>query len=88
MAEERIKADILHRLFRKRMWQNKHTAFEKLYKHAPSELCSEFHEAAKELIKEGLILMKPTSYGKQVSLNIAKKNEIIAIIKKFFEDAI
>jgi len=38
-------------------------------------------EVAEELIKEGLLLTKPTSYGLEVSLNPRRKDEIDRIIE-------
>jgi hypothetical protein len=38
-----------------------------------------------ELRKEGLIIVKPTHYGEEISLNPRKKDKIMEMIKKFFE---
>ena len=40
-------------------------------------------DAVKELIKEGFVLQKPTSYGLQVSLNPARIDEITKIIESW-----
>lgn len=82
---EEIEADILYKLMRKQKWQASHIAFEKLYKHAPQQFHHEYKDAAKRLIKKGLILEKPTGYGLQVSLNIQRKTEIEEIVKKFLK---
>ncbi|MFQ6057120.1 MAG: hypothetical protein ACE5J3_14210 [Methanosarcinales archaeon] len=40
-------------------------------------------KAGEDLIKYGILLSKPTSYGLEVSLNPKRKNEIDKIIKKY-----
>ena len=47
----------------------------------PKHAVSEAKSAVKELIKEGFILQKPTSYGLQVSLNPEKIDEITKVIE-------
>jgi hypothetical protein len=71
-----LKAKILHRLARARKWQHSHTAIENLEKGFPGHLRGTTKDLIKELIKEGLLLVKQTSYGTQVSLNFAKKEEV------------
>ncbi len=71
-----LKALILFRLQNRRIWGAKHTAIENLTKSIPPHLKHEAKNAIKELIKEGFLIVKPTSYGKQVSLNINKSKEI------------
>ncbi len=83
-----IKADILHKLFRKRKWGASHTSVDNLHKSCPSHLKGEYKEVAQQLIREGFILSKPTGYGQEVSLNPLKREEIIAIIRIFFEDSL
>ncbi len=41
----------------------------------------------KQLIREGLIVPKPTGYGLQVSLNPRQNEAIIAIMKRFFPES-
>ena len=40
----------------------------------------------KEMIKSGLMLSKPTSYGLEVSLNSQRSQEIMNILKKVFAE--
>jgi len=80
--EHKIKATILYHLRRKRMIGGAHTHFDTLKRGFPTHLGKEVERAAKELIKEHVILTKPTSYGLQVSLNKEKIEEIEAIIKR------
>mgnify|MGYP001590400539 CR=1 FL=1 len=76
-----LRAVILRKLFRRRVIGGKHTAFEHVVSGIPSHLAGESKTVADELIKEGLILTKPTSYGLQISLNPERMDEIIKIIE-------
>ena len=69
-----LKKIILRKLYRHRIIGGKHTAVEHLTKGLPRHLTGDAKEAVNELIKEGLILPKSTSYGLQVSLNPRKIN--------------
>jgi len=76
-----IQQIILRKLFRRRIIGGKHTAFEHITAGIPSHLQGEAKKAAQELIKEGFILAKPTSYGLQISLNPKRIEEITRIIE-------
>jgi hypothetical protein len=80
--EDKIKATILYHLRRKKVIGNVHTHFDTLKKGFPSHLGKNIEKIAKKLIKERLILTKPTSYGLQVSLNKEKLKEIEEFILK------
>ena len=89
LSDEQLQALILYKLFNRRCWGGKHASFENLKKGIKiSDLGKEglkrADRASKELIREGLILSKPTHYGLEVSLNPRMSDEIIAKIKKFF----
>ena len=73
---------ILRKLYRRRVIGGKHTAVEHLTKGLPKHVAGAAKEAVKELIKEGFILPKQTSYGLQVSLNPEKIDEISKIIEE------
>lgn len=77
-----LKQIILRKLFRRRVIGGKHTAIEHLTKGLPGHVVGVAKDAVKELVKEGLILTKPTSYGLQVSLNPEKIDEIIRIVEE------
>ena len=77
-----FKKIILRKLFRLRIIGGKHTAVEHLTKGLPKHAAGEAKNAVKDLVKEGLILTKSTSYGLQVSLNQEKIDEIAKIIDK------
>jgi len=77
-----FKKIILRKMFRLRVIGGKHTAIEHLTKGLPKHAVGEAKNAVKELIKEGFILQKQTSYGLQVSLNPEKIAEISKIIEE------
>ncbi len=87
-SEEEMKADILHKLFRKRKWGASHTSIDNLHKSCPPHLKGKYIEVADELIKVGLVLAKPTGYGVEVSLNPRRREEIIIIVRKFFSNVL
>ena len=78
--KEAVRKDLLRKLYKKRMFNNKHTSFDNLPKGFPGHLGREVKKAAEELIREGILLTKPTSYGLEVSLNSQKLKEIEEII--------
>ncbi|MEK6973771.1 MAG: hypothetical protein AABW41_00805 [Nanoarchaeota archaeon] len=80
--EDKIKATILYNLRRKKMIGNVHTHFDTLKKGFPSHIRKDVEKIAKELVKQGYLITKPTSYGLQVSLNKEKIKEIEEFIMK------
>jgi len=82
IEEEKIKATILYNLRRKRVIGNVHTHFDTLKRGFPSHIGKDIEKIARQLIKDGWILTKPTSYGLQVSLNKVKLKEIEEFIIK------
>lgn len=85
LPDQQVKAAILHKLYWRGCWGGKHTAFENLKKgFKPKELgrkgLRRVDDLAKELIREGYIIPKPTSYGLQVSLNPRRANDIRRIV--------
>ncbi len=74
---------ILDKFARHGWWKARHTSFDNIPKGAPMHLRGKIKEAAKQLIKEGLLIPKPTGYGLEVSLNFQRKEEIFAIIEKW-----
>ncbi len=83
IRDEEIKAHILFKLHWRKCWGGKHTALESVKKGIPKHLAGRYIDIAKELIKEGLIIAKPTAYGLQISLNPRKRDIIIKIVEKF-----
>lgn len=80
--DDKIKATILYHLRRKKVIGNVHTHYDTLRKGFPSHLGKDTEKIAKQLIKEGFIITKPTSYGLQVSLNKDKLKGIEEFILK------
>ncbi len=78
-----IKGKILHKLTRKGKFEHSHTAIENLPKSFPPDLKGKAKEMSQELIKEGILYLKNTSYGKQVSINLDKKDKIMEYIDEF-----
>jgi len=83
-GDERAKAQMLRKLARKRKWEHSHTAFDDMIKAVPRHKRGDARRAAEELIRQGLIRVKPAFYGKQVSLNQEKCDEIKALIRRYF----
>lgn len=73
---EEITRALLRKLLYMGKWGGSHTSFDNLPKGFPKHLRGTVKEVARELIKSGLLLMKPTSYGIEVSLNVKMKKEI------------
>lgn len=76
--EDDIKRFILRKLVRHRMWMHKHTNIHNLPKGLPDYLRSkkEVKKVIEEMLKQRILLSKPTNYGLEVSLNMEKKKEI------------
>jgi hypothetical protein len=77
-----IKAVVLKKLRRRDNWGGSHTAFDDLPRGFPKDIRGSVKDGAEDLIKEGLLLDKTTSYGRHVSLNPQRKSEIDKIIKE------
>ena len=84
--KEKVKRFILKKLFVKGKWGKSHTSFDNLPKSLPSHVRGLAKDAGKELIKEGLLIQKITSYGLEVSLNPKRVQEINDIIRKDIEN--
>lgn len=76
MEKEQLKGFIVKKLFYHGYVGGKHTDIENLKKGLPGHVKGDIKEAAKELIKEEILIPKPTSYGLHVSLNPHKREEI------------
>lgn len=84
-TEGQIKGKILHKLARKGKFEHSHTALDNLQKGFPPELRGKAKEGAEDLIKEGILYFKKTSYGKQVSINMERKEKIMEYIDEFLK---
>ncbi len=81
-----LRAQILKKLRRRGNWGGSHTAFDDLPKSFPKHLRGKVKDAAEELISEGLLIPKPTSYGLQVSLNPQRKADIDHLINNVLNE--
>ena len=81
---EKIKLHILKKLFDQRCWMHKHFNINNIPQGLPphSRDSRIIKKAVDDLIKEKLLLSKPTHYGLELSLNINKKKEIEDYIGK------
>jgi len=80
MADWATKA-ILTKLLRHGYIGARHTSIDNIPKGFPKHRYGDVKKATKKLIKDGLILAKPTSYGIQVSLNPRRIQEIESMIQ-------
>ena len=84
-TEEQIKGKILHKLTRMGKFEHSHTAIENVQKGFPGEFKGRVRDMIGELIKERIFHVKPTSYGKQISINVEKKERIMNYIEIFLK---
>lgn len=71
-----LRQHILRKLYRRRVIGGKHTALEHVMSGIPSHAYGDAKKAAEDLIRQGLVIPKPTNYGLQISLNPEKLEEI------------
>ena len=83
ISDEEIKNNILFKLHWKKYWGGRHTSIESVKKGIPKHLGGRYLDMAKVLIKEGLIVSKPTSYGLQISLNPKLREGIVERAERF-----
>ena len=72
-----IKKALLRKLVAKGIIGGKHTAYDNLPKGFPSDLRGKVKDLVKELKKEKILLSKPTSYGKEISINVKIKKSYV-----------
>ncbi len=81
-----IRAVILKKLRRRGKWGGSHTSIDNLKKGLPLQYRGFVKDIAEEMIKEQLLLSKPTSYGLEVFLNPKRKADIDKIIKEVLKE--
>jgi hypothetical protein len=91
LSDEQVKATILFKLYKRGNWGGSHTALDNLRKGWKTQDLGKHglgrvETLAKELVREGLIVPKPTHYGLQVSLNPRQNETIVLIMKRFFPE--
>ena len=84
-TDSQLKGKILHKLTRRGKFEHSHTALGNLAKGFPTDLRGKAKEMSQELIKEGILHLKKTGYGKQVSINLEMKEKIMQYIDEFLK---
>ena len=87
LSDDEIKARILWKLKRRGNIAHSHTSFDNLAKgFEPRFLGKKGHrrirELAEDMIREGLLNKKPTSYGLEVSINSTRMKDVDDLIKR------
>ncbi|MGI0081334.1 MAG: hypothetical protein ACRECH_17140 [Nitrososphaerales archaeon] len=90
-SDDQIKATVLFKAPQERNWGASHTAFDNLQKgFKDTDLgkhgTKRIDKLARDLIRRGWIIPKPTSYGLQVALNPRASQTILEFIKKFIKE--
>ncbi|MBI2080012.1 hypothetical protein HYT84_04555 [Candidatus Micrarchaeota archaeon] len=80
MDEQEIRKVLMRKLAKHGYWGGRHTSFDNLHKGFPKHLSKDVKGVANDLIKENLLIPKPTSYGLHVSLNPRMKEIIEQVI--------
>jgi len=80
-------AKILYRLMRLGKWEHAHTSIDNLIKGFPKHKRGEVRKLILKLIRQGFLHVKPTAYGREVSLNIQKKREIEELVFRHLKQA-
>ena len=93
LNDNQIKARILYKLSLHGYYGGRHTAEENLYRgFKPQHLGAQGHKRLskiiKDLIKEGILVKKPTSYGLHMRLNPSRTKEIEEYIRLYFDAAL
>lgn len=91
LSDDQIKATILYKLHKRGNWGASHTAFDNIQKGFKEEDLGKHgskrtEKLAKDLIRRGLIVTKPTHYGIQISLNPRMSESTVEFMKKFFPE--
>ncbi len=72
MSDLEIRVEVLRKMLRHRWIGGKHTSLDNLPKGFPQHVRSDVSRVVKDLIRDGFIILKPTSYGQEVSLAPSK----------------
>ena len=93
ISDEKIKVAILLKLYKRGNWGHSHTSFENIKKgfnqrDLGKSGLKRVNKMAKELMRQRIILAKPTHYGLELSLNPRMHRKICEIIEENFPDVI
>jgi hypothetical protein len=91
LSDDELKATILLKLHKRGNWGASHTAFDNLHKGFKESALGKhgvkrIEATGKDLIRQGWVIPKPTSYGLQVALNPRENYAIISFMKRFFPE--
>jgi hypothetical protein len=84
-SSRKDEAKILYKLMRLGKWEHARTSIDNLTKGFPKHKRGEIKKLIPRLIRKGFLHVKPTAYGREVSLNVERKKEIDKLISRFFE---
>jgi hypothetical protein len=86
-TDELIKSKVLRVLAKKNKWLHSHTSVINIIKWVYVKRNGKgVKKMIDELRRENLIIMKPTHYGEEISLNPYQKWEIMELVKKYFDN--
>ncbi|MCX6822300.1 MAG: hypothetical protein NTW30_06005 [Candidatus Aenigmarchaeota archaeon] len=88
MEDEEITFTVLDILFKKVKWGGAHISYDKIVRWIGNKVKRNGKRVRKivdKLIKDGVIISKPTHYGKEISLNPKERERIIEIISKYYK---
>jgi hypothetical protein len=80
VIEQQLEKDLLRKLLHHRIIGERHTSIINLPKSFPKHLRGEIKKAIGNLIKKGFLLIKPTGYGLEASINPKRLGEIKEMI--------
>jgi hypothetical protein len=84
-SDELIKSKVLRVLAKKNKWLHSHTPLTNIIRWVYVKRNGKrVKKMIDELRRENLIILKPTHYGEEISLNPYQKDRIMEIIKKYF----
>lgn len=86
VTRNRVRATIFDKLNRRGKWGPSHTSKENAIKGIPSHDVGTAKDVLEEAIGDGFLILKPTGYGDQVSLNFQRRAEILAIIDELLNE--
>ena len=84
MSINPVKIDILYKLWRNRCFGKGHMLIDNVLKGFPKDRINEFKGAIRELIKEGILIVKKTKQGDAVFINPIRRIEIANILRRYY----
>jgi len=84
LSEQEIKADLMHRLFRKHCWGAKYLPLDTIIRWMSGKIKrngKRIQRAVRQLVNEGYLILHKR--GKTVSLNPERNKEIVEFIRGF-----